>query len=110
MLFKYLNVDPATELKMRMKKANKERMTKKILRLVASNRKERYINSRTDKEIIAGVLDDCVVAVSNLTANTEFKSPCPEIKSPLPEVKSSGSVDKKGKIKVPQSARKRKQV
>ena len=66
MLFKFLNVSKGTELRLRRRKAQENRMTKRNLKILASNRVQRYEESLSVEEIVAEVLKDCVEAVSKV--------------------------------------------
>ena len=63
----FLNVSKETELKLRKKKAEEIRMTKRTLKFLASNRARRFEDSLSVEEIVAGVLEDFVEAVSKIS-------------------------------------------
>ena len=65
MLFSYLSVSPAAELKLRMKKPEVARVTKRSLRLQAEARVKRYEEAMSLKHV-SGLLSDCVEAVSEI--------------------------------------------
>ena len=66
MLFSFLSVSPATELKLRMKKAKAARVTKRSLRLQAEERVKRYEEAMSVEHVVSGLLSDCVEAVCEM--------------------------------------------
>ena len=69
------NVDPTSELKISMRKARKERLSKRSLKILAENRSDRYERSSSIKEFVADLLDDCVEAVSKHELRSGVESP-----------------------------------
>ena len=66
MLFKFLNVSKGTELRLRRRKAQQIRMSKRNLAFLATNRVRRFEESLSVEKIVAEVLEDCVKAVSKV--------------------------------------------
>ena len=66
MLLSFLKVDPETELRNRKRKASKEKLNNRALKVIARNRVQQYEDSRRIKEIVPEVLDECVDDVTKL--------------------------------------------
>ena len=75
MLFTFLNIDPVTELKLRKAKASKEKFSKRALKVLAENRVERYENSKSIEDVVAELLEECVIAVSKQRPRRVVKAP-----------------------------------
>ena len=73
MLLSFLKVDPETELRNRKRKASKEKLNNRALKVIARNRVQCYEDSRRIKEIVPEVLDECVDAVSKQAARRVIK-------------------------------------
>ena len=66
MLFRFLNVDKKTELRIRKRKASALRVTKRTQRFLAEERVTKFKSTISVEDAVADILDDCVDAVSNL--------------------------------------------
>ena len=81
MLFSFLNIDPVTELKLRRRKARAEMRSMRTVNVLAQNRLDRFVKTQSDKEIIADILEECVLAVSNQKVRRVVKPPqCKKVK------------------------------
>ena len=69
MLLFILSVPPATELKLRRKKAESERLTRQDRKVLCEERKRRYEITKSDKDVVGDVLAECVEAVSEMLAD-----------------------------------------
>ena len=66
MLFRFLNVDKKTELRIRKRKASALRVTKRTQRFLAEERVNKFKSTISVEDAVADILDDCVDAVSSL--------------------------------------------
>ena len=66
MLLSYFNVSPAAELRLRKKKAEVDRVTKRELKIHAEDRIRRYEESLSVENIVSDVLSDCLEAVCEM--------------------------------------------
>ena len=62
-ILSYFNVDRKTELKLRAKKAEAKRVTKRTLKVLEQNRIKQYEESLSSADIISDFMTDCVEAV-----------------------------------------------
>ena len=75
MLFSFLNVSKAAELKIRMKKSRTDHVTKRTSKVLAAERVKRYENARSVEDVVAEVVGDCVEAVCTNASNKVVCAP-----------------------------------
>ena len=80
-MLSFLNIDRATEMKLRLRKAKAVQLNNRALKIINENRVRRYEEALSTKQIVADVLSDCVDAV------------CALIKSPRPAVASNVNME-----------------
>ena len=66
MLFSFLNVSPAAELRIRRKHSATNTLTKRRLKILEQDRIQRFENSLRVEEVVAEVVAECVDAVSKM--------------------------------------------
>ena len=97
MLFSYFSVSRADELRIRKRKTERDRVTKRTLKIHADYRVKRFEEVMSVEHIVKGLLRDCVDAVTEML-NDEGKfeeNKYEEKKAELVEEKSVVKVEPK---------------